>query len=71
MLDAAEQKMCVDGKALYELWSRVATLERRLECLDKSHVDECNTKLEEAEDQIKALEREVMKLTTRTVRFEW
>jgi hypothetical protein len=68
MLDAAEQKMCVDGKALYELWSTVATLEHKLECLNKSCVDKCNTELEEAENQIEALGHEVVKLTMCTVR---
>jgi hypothetical protein len=58
-LDAAEQKMRADGETLAELRSRVATLERERERVDKSRTDERNAELEEAEDQIEALEREL------------
>ena len=58
-LDAAEQKMCADRDALSELRSRVATLDRERERVDKSRADERNTELEEAEDQIEALEHEL------------
>ncbi len=58
-LDAAEQKMRADEEALTELRSRIATLERERERVEKSRTDERNAELEEAEDQIMALEREL------------
>jgi hypothetical protein len=58
-LDAAEQKMRADGDALAELRSKVAVLERERDRAEKSHTDERNANLEEAEEQIEALEREL------------
>jgi predicted RNase H-like nuclease (RuvC/YqgF family) len=62
-LDAAEQNMRADADTLAELRSRIATLEREREQerdrAEKSRNDERNAELEEAEDQIEALEREL------------
>jgi hypothetical protein len=58
-LDAAEQKIRADGEVLAELRSRVATLERERERVDKPRTDERGAELEEAEDQIETLEREL------------
>ncbi|KAI9458189.1 hypothetical protein BJY52DRAFT_1270268 [Lactarius psammicola] len=58
-LDAAEQKMRADGEVLAELRSKFAVLERERDRAEKSHTDERNADLEEAEEQIEALEREL------------
>ena len=60
-LDAAEQKMRADEDALTELRGRIATLERKRERdhAEKSRTNERNAELEEAEDQIEVLEREL------------
>jgi hypothetical protein len=58
-LDAAEQKMRADGDVLAELRSKVGILERERDRAEKSHTDERNANLEEAEEQIEALEREL------------
>jgi myosin protein heavy chain len=60
-LDAAEQKMRADEEALTDLRSRIATLERERERdrAEKSRSNERNAELEEAEDQIEVLEREL------------
>ena len=60
-LDAAEQKMRADGDVLTELRSRIATLERERDRdrAEKSRSVDRNAELEEAEDQIEILEREL------------
>ncbi|KAH9169868.1 hypothetical protein EDB89DRAFT_1981781 [Lactarius sanguifluus] len=58
-LDAAEQKMRADGEVLAELRSKVAVFERERDRAEKSRTDERNADLEEAEEQIEALEREL------------
>jgi chromosome segregation ATPase len=60
-LNAAEQKMRADGDVLTELRSRIATLERERDRdrAEKSRSVDRNAELEEAEDQIEILEREL------------
>src|ERR1700691_1039544 len=58
-LDAAEQKMRADSEDLTELRSKVAILECKRDSAEKSRTDEHNADVEEDEEQIETLEREL------------
>jgi chromosome segregation ATPase len=60
-LDAAEQKMRTDEETLTNLRGRIATLKRKRkhDRAEKPRANKRNAELEEAEDQIEVLEREL------------